>query len=160
MTTTRTPRSLGLPPWSLAVAAMLSVQLSAAWSMGVIAEVGASGTAWLRLTAGAVIFLALARPPLREIRRQDVPALLGLGVASGMMGVFFLAAIERIPLGTCVSIEFLGPLTVAAIRSHNKQALVWPLLALLGVVLLTEPWQGTIDPAGVGFAVGAAIGWG
>jgi inner membrane transporter RhtA len=149
-----------LPPWSLAVAAMLSVQLSAAWSMGVIAEVGASGTAWLRLTAGAVIFLALARPPLREIRRQDVPALLGLGVASGMMGVFFLAAIERIPLGTCVSIEFLGPLTVAAIRSHNKQALVWPLLALLGVVLLTEPWQGTIDPAGVGFAVGAAIGWG
>ena len=160
MTTTRTSRSLMLPPWSLAVAAMLSVQLSAAWSMGVIAEVGASGTAWLRLTAGAVIFLALARPPLREIRRQDVPALLGLGVASGMMGVFFLAAIERIPLGICVSIEFLGPLTVAAIRSHNKQALVWPLLALLGVVLLTEPWQGTIDPAGVGFAVGAAIGWG
>ena len=116
------------------MAAMLSVQLSAAWSMGLIAEVGAAGTAWLRLTAGALIFLALARPPLREIRRQDVPALLGLGVASGLMGVMFLAAIERIPLGTCVAIEFLGPLTVAAVRSHNKQALLWPLLALLGVV--------------------------
>jgi inner membrane transporter RhtA len=35
------------------------------------------------------------------------------------LGIFFLAAIERIPLGTCVSIEFLGPLTVAAIRSHK-----------------------------------------
>ena len=160
MTSTPASRSIGLPPWSLAVAAMLSVQLSAAWSMGLIAEVGAAGTAWLRLTAGALIFLALARPPLREIRRQDVPALLGLGVASGLMGVMFLAAIERIPLGTCVAIEFLGPLTVAAVRSHNKQALLWPLLALLGVVLLTEPWQGTIDPAGVGFAAGCRGGVG
>ena len=124
------------------------------WSVGLIAEVGAAGTAWLRLTAGALIFLALARPPLRSIRRHDVPALLGLGVASGLMGVMFLAAIERIPLGTCVAIEFLGPLTVAAVRSHNKRALIWPALALLGVVLLTEPWHGTIDPAGVGFAPG------
>ena len=97
MTSTPVSRTVGLPPWSLAVAAMLSVQLSAAWSMGLIAEVGAAGTAWLRLTAGALIFLALARPPLRKVRRQDVPALLGLGVASGLMGVMFLAAIERIP---------------------------------------------------------------
>ena len=120
MTTTRTVR---LPPWSLAIAAMLAAQLSAALSMNVIAEVGAAATAWLRLTAGAVIFLLLARPRVREIRRRDLPALLGLGVASGLMGVMFLAAIERIPLGTCVAIEFLGPLTVAAFRSHNKQAL-------------------------------------
>jgi inner membrane transporter RhtA len=138
---------------------MLSVQLSAAWSVGMIAAVGAAGTAWLRLTAGAVIFLVLARPPLREIRRHDVPALLGLGVTSGLMGVLFLAAIESIPLGTCVAIEFLGPVTVAAVRSRNKQALVLPVLALLGVVLLTEPWQGTINPAGVGFAAGSAVGW-
>jgi inner membrane transporter RhtA len=157
MTTTRTVR---LPPWSLAIAAMLAAQLSAALSMNVIAEVGAAATAWLRLTAGAVIFLLLARPRVREIRRRDLPALLGLGVASGLMGVMFLAAIERIPLGTCVAIEFLGPLTVAAFRSHNKQALAWPILALLGVVLLTEPWLGTIDVAGVGFALGAAVGWG
>ena len=152
--------TVGLPPWSLAVAAMLSVQLCAALSLDVIAAVGAAGTAWLRLTGGALIFLLLARPPLRDIRRQDVPALLGLGVASGLMGVMFLAAIERIPLGTCVAIEFLGPLTVAAFRSHNKQALVWPALALLGVVLLTEPWSGSIDPAGVGFAAAARVGWG
>jgi inner membrane transporter RhtA len=147
-------------PWTLAVAAMLSVQLSAALSIGVIAEVGAAGTAWLRLTAGALIFLAVARPPLRQIRRRDLPNLVGLGLASGLMGVMFLAAIERIPLGTCVAIEFLGPLTVAAVRTHNRQALGWPVLALLGVVLLTEPWQGAIDPAGVGFAVVAAAGWG
>jgi inner membrane transporter RhtA len=122
--------------------------------------VGAGGTAWLRLTAGALVFLAIARPPLRRIRRRDVPALLGLGVVSGSMTMVFLAAIDRIPLGTAVAIEFLGPLTVAAVRSSAARALVWPALALLGVVLLTQPWQGRVDAAGVGFAALAAVGWG
>ena len=149
-----------VPPWSLAVAAMLSVQLGAALSIDVIETVGAAGASWLRLAVGAVIFLALARPPLRDIRRADLPALVGLGVATGLMSVLFFAAIERIPLGTTVAIEFLGPLTVAAVRSASRRALVWPALALAGVVLLTEPWKGTIDLAGIGFAAGAAAGWG
>ena len=81
---------------------------------------GPAGTAWLRLSLGALIFLALARPPLRSVRRADVPALLGLGITTGLVTIGFLAAIERIPLGTAVAIEFLGPLTVAAIRSHSS----------------------------------------
>jgi inner membrane transporter RhtA len=144
----------------LAVAAMLSVQLGSALSVDVIATVGPAGTAWLRLTLGALVFLALARPPLRTIRRHDLPTLLGLGVATGLVSVTFLAAIERIPLGTAVAVEFLGPLTVAALRSGSRRALAWPALALLGVVLLTEPWLGEVDPAGLGFAALAAIGWG
>ena len=80
-------------------------------------------------------------------------------VTTGLVTIAFLAAIERIPLGTAVAIEFLGPLTVAAVRCHNRRALGWPALALVGVVLLTEPWQGDIDAAGVGFAALAAIGW-
>jgi inner membrane transporter RhtA len=144
----------------LAVAAMLSVQLGSALSVDVIATVGPAGTAWLRLTLGALVFLALARPPLRTIRRHDLPTLLGLGVATGLVSVTFLAAIERIPLGTAVAVEFLGPLSVAALRSGSRRALAWPALALLGVVLLTEPWLGEVDPAGLGFAALAAIGWG
>jgi inner membrane transporter RhtA len=149
-----------VPPWALAVAAIFSVQLGSALSVGLIADVGPAGTAWLRLSMGALIFLAIARPPLRELRRADVPALVGLGIATGLVTMTFLAAIERIPLGTAVAIEFLGPLTVAAIRSHSARALVWPVLALVGVVMLTEPWQGDIDLIGVGFAALAAIGWG
>ena len=57
--------------------AMLSMQLRAAWSMGLIAEVGAAGTAWLRLTEGDLIFLTLAWPPPRSVRCQDVPATRG-----------------------------------------------------------------------------------
>jgi inner membrane transporter RhtA len=155
----RVPNNVPVPPWGLSVAAMLSVQLSSALSVDLIATVGPAGTAWLRLSVGALIFLAIARPPLRTLRRHDVPVLLGLGVATGLMTIAFLASIERIPLGTAVAIEFLGPLTVAAVRSHSARALIWPALALLGVVLLTEPWAGDINLAGIGFAGLAAVGW-
>jgi len=157
--TSRAPHPAAVPPWALAVAAMLSVQLGSALSVDLISTVGPAGTAWLRLTIGALVFLGLARPPLRAVRRRDVPALMGLGVTTGLVTIAFLAAIERIPLGTAVAIEFLGPLTVAALRSHSTRALAWPVLALLGVVLVTEPWHGNINPAGLGFAVLAAIGW-
>jgi inner membrane transporter RhtA len=106
------------------------------------------------------VFVAIARPPVRQVRRADVPALLGLGVATGLLTVSFLAAIERIPLGTAVAIEFLGPLTVAAARSSDRRALVWPALAFGGVVLLTEPWHGELDLVGVLCAGVAAAGWG
>ena len=149
-----------IPPWSWAVAAMLSVQLGSALSIDLIDTVGPAGTAWLRLTMGAIVFVAVVRPPLRDIRRHDVPGLLGLGVTTGLVTISFLAAIERIPLGTAVAIEFLGPLTVAAARSHDRRALTSPAAALVGVVLLTEPWQGSIDPVGVLFAALAAVGWG
>lgn len=138
---------------------MLSVQLGSALSVDLIDTVGAAGTAWLRLTAGALVFLAIARPPLRSVRRADLPALLGLGVTSGIVTICFLAALDRIPLGTAVAVEFLGPLTVAAVRSHNRRALGWPALALVGVVGLTEPWEGDINGPGLGFAALAAVGW-
>jgi inner membrane transporter RhtA len=152
--------NLPVPPWGLAVTAILSVQLGSALSVNMIDAVGPAGTAWLRLSMGAVILLAIGRPPLRSIRRPDVLPLLGLGVTTGVMTVGFLAAVEHIHLGTAVAIEFLGPLTVAALRSHNRKALAWPALALGGVVLLTQPWQGDFNLVGVAWAALAAVGWG
>ena len=148
-----------VPPWGLAVAAMFSVQLGSALSVHLISTAGPAGTAWLRLSMGALIFLALARPPLHAIRRNDLPALIALGVTTGLQTIAFLAAIQRIPLGTAVAVEFLGPMTVAAVRGNSTRALAWPALALLGVVLLTEPWHCGINPAGLGLAGLAAIGW-
>src|ERR1044071_2834819 len=75
------------------------------------------------------------------------------------MNLVFLAAIARIPLGTAVAVEFLGPLTVAALRTHHTRALTWPALALLGVVLLTQPWRDDVNAAGLAFAGLAAVGW-
>ncbi|TLP79449.1 EamA family transporter [Nesterenkonia sphaerica] len=148
------------PPWLLAVVAIFAIQLTSALSVPLIELVGPGGTAWLRLSMGALLMLALVPPPLRSLRRGDAPVLLGLGIGMGLTTVAFLAAIERIPLGTAVAIEFLGPLTVAAVRSGSLRTTVWPVLALGGVVLLTEPWHSEFDVVGVGFALLAGIGWG
>ena len=151
--------STRVPPWLLAVAAMSTVQLGSALSVGLIKSDGPAGTAWLRLSIGALIFLAVARPPLRSIRRRDLPALLGLGVTTGLQTIAFLAAIDRIPLGTCVAIEFLGPLTVAAVRSHSKRALAWPALALAGVLVAHRALARHFNPAGIGLAALSGVGW-
>lgn len=153
-------RRPGLPPWTMAIAAMLAVQLANALSVPVIDQVGPAGTAWLRMCFGSALLWIVARPAIRSLRRADLPALLALGVVTGFMTTLFLSAVERIPLGTAVAIEFLGPLTVAGIMSKRRRALVWPLLAFVGVVLLTEPWSGSFDPVGVAFALGAGACWG
>ncbi len=153
-------RIASLPPWTLAVAAMLSIQFANALSVGVLREVGPAGTAWLRMCFGAAFLWMIARPQFSSIGRKDLPALLILGVATGFMTTFFLGAVQRIDLGTAVAIEFLGPLAVAGIMSKNRAALLWPGLALCGVVLLTEPWAGKIDLAGVGLALLSGVCWG
>jgi inner membrane transporter RhtA len=72
-----------------------------------------------------------------------------------------LALIQRIPLGLAVAIDFLGPLTVATIGVRRMRALIWPLLALAGVLLLSRDRAGWVgEPLGVLLAFGAATGWG
>ena len=149
-----------VPAWMLASAAMLSVQLGAAISVGLFDEIGVAGTAWLRLTLGALGFILIARPRYWQWSWREPRAPILLGVVSAGMTLCFLAAIDLLPLGTAVAIEFLGPLSVAAIHSHSRRALAWPALALVGVVLLTEPWQGTPSLLGIAFAALAGVGWG
>ena len=69
-----------------------------------------------------------------------------------------MAAVARLPLGTASALEFLGPLGVAVVRG-GRGRLQWPAFAAVGVVLLTEPWRGTVDLAGVAFALAAAACW-
>lgn len=149
-----------LPAWSLAVTAMASVQIGAAVSVGLFDSLGVTGTAWIRMTLAAIGFVLIARPRLRQWTLLELRAPIILGLVSAVMTVSFLASIDRLPLGTAVAIEFLGPLTVAAINSHNSQALTWPLLAFVGVVLMTRPWEGQPDLLGILYAVIAGTGWG
>lgn len=151
---------MGFPAWSLSVAAMLLIQLANALSVTVVEQVGPAGTAWLRMCFGALFLWLISRPRIRSIRPKDLPILLMLGLVTGSMTTFFLGALERIPLGTAVAIEFLGPLLVAGIASKRRSALAWPMLALIGVILLGEPWHGEIDLIGVGFALAAGACWG
>ena len=139
---------------------MLSVQFGAAVSISMFDDVGTAGTAWLRLTLGAVILVALVRPRYRQWTLRELRPALVLGLVSGVMTLSFLAAIDLLPLGTAVAIEFLGPLTVAALHSRSRQALAWPALAFAGVVLMTEPWQGSSSVLGIAYAVVSGVAWG
>ncbi len=149
-----------VPAWLLAVVAMLSVQVGAAVSIQLFDDVGVAGSAWLRLTLSAIVLIVLVRPRYWQWSLADLRAPILLGVVSAGMALCFLAALDRLPLGTVVAIEFLGPLTVAVLNSRSRRALAWPLLALLGVLLLTEPWRAQVDLIGIAWALAAAVGWG
>ncbi len=149
-----------IPAWLLAVAAIITVQCGAALATSQFETLGPAGTAWLRLTFGALIFVLIGRPTLSEYSRRDLQFAVILGVVSGLMTVAFLCALQRLPLGTAVAIEFLGPLGVGVARAHSRKALIWPIMAFLGVVAITQPWTGQIDLIGVLFACLAGAGWG
>lgn len=138
---------------------MLAAQLGAALSVSLFDQIGTAGTAWLRLTLGAVILLILVRPRLSAWSWPNVRVPILLGIVSGLMTLFFLAAIARLPLGTAIAIDFLGPLTVAVVTSRSRAAIVWPALALAGVLILTQPWAPGVDLIGVGFAALAGTMW-
>ena len=138
---------------------MACVQLGAALSTHLFTALTPAGSAWLRLAMAGAILLAATRPPIRRLPRPALGGALLLGATTGVLMLMYIEAIARIPLGTASAIEFLGPLTVAAARSRRPIALVWPALALAGVVALTQPWAGRLNLVGAGFAFGAAAGW-
>jgi inner membrane transporter RhtA len=143
---------------TMALASMLIVQVGLAVSVGLLDRLGPAGTAWLRLAWAAVILLVLVRPRLRAFTRSSLLAGAALGVATAGVTILFMAAMTRLPLGTASALEFLGPLAVAVVRGRRGTK-VWPALAAVGVVLLTEPWHGGIDLVGVAFALGAGVCW-
>ena len=143
----------------MAMCSMLTVQLGLGVSVGLIGDLGAEGTAWLRLTWAGLIFLVLGRSWRLRLTRTALTSGLLLGVATAGVTLLFMGAIARLPLGMASALEFLGPLGVAVARGSGRGRLTWPALAATGVVLLTEPWTGTADPVGVALALGAALCW-
>lgn len=142
----------------LAMASMLCVQVGLAASVGLIDVLGAEGTAWLRLAWAGVLLLAVVRPRFSQFSPAALKAGIALGVATAGVTMLFMAAIERLPLGTASALEFLGPLGVAAWRGRGA-ARAWTGLAAVGVLMLTQPWNGEADLIGVAFALGAAVCW-
>jgi inner membrane transporter RhtA len=137
---------------------MLCVQLGLAVSVGLFDRVGPEGAAWLRLAWAGVLLLVVVRPRPSTFRRSTFLACCALGVVTAGMTMLFMEAVARLPLGTASALEFLGPLTVAVTRGRGGKRL-WPVLAAVGVLLLTQPWRGGADLAGVGFALASAVCW-
>ena len=143
---------------SMALASMCCVQLGIAASIGLFDQIGAEGAAWLRLAWAGVVLGLVGRPWRATFSRSGLLTCVTLGVVIAAMTLLFMAAVSRLPLGTASALEFLGPLGVAIVRG-KAVARAWAVVAGAGVLLLTEPWHGTTDAVGVGFALAAAACW-
>ena len=151
-----------VPPVALVLTGITSIQFGAALAATLFDQAGPAGTSAIRLTFAALVLLAIWRP---WRRRHDAPALRLValfGLTLGAMNLTFYEALDRIPLGVAVTIEFLGPITVATVLSRRRLDLLWVALATFGIVLLAAPWQqgGGLDGVGVAFALIAAVFWG
>lgn len=144
----------------MATGSMVCVQIGLALSIGLMDRIGSEGAAWLRLSWAGLILLVVVRPRRTAFTRSTFMACVALGVVTASVTLLFMAALDRIPLGTASALEFLGPLGVAVAQGRGGRRILWPGLAAVGVVLLTDPWAGTVDPVGVFYALAAGVCWG
>ena len=149
-----------IPAGALVVGGIASTQLGAALAKGLFDDLGAGGTTFLRVAFAAIVLRILWRPPLggRTPRDLLLPAAFGVSLAS--MNLCFYEAIDRIPLGIAVTIEFIGPLGVAVAMSRRRLDFAWVVLAAVGIALFADRGEGgSLDPVGVGFVLAAAASW-
>jgi len=143
----------------MAAASMSCVQLGLALSVRLFDQLGPLGVAGLRLAWAGVLLVVLIRPRLRDFTGEDLLACCLLGAVTAGMMLLFMLAVARIPLGTASALEFLGPLAVSLYGPGGGHR-HWAAPAAVGVVLLTQPWQGGINPVGLAFALAAGACWG
>jgi inner membrane transporter RhtA len=144
---------------ALVLTGIVSVQVGAAFATTLFDEVGPGGTVFLRIAFAALLLLAIWRPPLRlptGAARRDV-ALLGVVLAG--MNLSFYLALDRIPLGIAVTLEFVGPLGVAIAGSRRRLDLLWVALAAAGLILLAPLPGSDLDALGVVMALLAGAFW-
>jgi inner membrane transporter RhtA len=147
-----------IPAVWLVVSGIISVQLGAAIAKDLFDLVPPTAMVWLRLITSAVILLLVARPGWTGHPGRDWLIVLGFGVSLMTMNWAIYQSFARIPLGIAVTIEFLGPLTLAVIGSRRLVDLIWVALAGIGVALLGLS-RARLTLAGVGFALVAAVAW-
>lgn len=147
------------PPAILVVFSIGSMQLGAAFAKSLFSEVGPAGMVFMRVGFAAIILFALCRPKWTPHTQFHFKALLSFGIALTLMNLSFYAAIERIPIGIAATLEFLGPLGLAALKSRERLDFLWVFLAFVGVLLLAPIRGEALDIWGVLFALVAAFCW-
>ena len=150
------------PPVGLLLLAIVSIQLGAALATRLFPILGAEGTVAVRIFISAVLLCLAARGRVGKfltVFAGHWRQLLPYGLCIATMNMFFYQAIDRIPLGAAVTIEFIGPLGVAALASRKPSHFAWVALAALGILLLSPLSGVDLDPLGILFAFLAGMSW-
>ena len=148
-----------IPPTLLVLVGVASVQFGAAFGKTLFDEVGPGGTVFLRVLFAAIVLAALFRPTLAGRSRADWRLVVSFGLVLVAMNLSFYEALERIPLGIAVTIEFVGPLGVAVAGSRRALDFVWVVLAAAGILLLSDFGTADLDTLGVALALLAGCFW-
>lgn len=148
------------PSPALVVGGIASVQFGSALAATLFHQIGPGGAVLLRLLTATIILALISRPRLDRIARRDLWLAAGFGLILAGMNLTFYHAIDRIPLGVAVTIEFVGPLGVAVMGSRRAFDLVWVVLAAAGILALMHGDVHSLDPLGVVLALTAGCLWG
>ena len=139
---------------------IISVQFGAAISVTIFDEVGVAGSTLLRLAFASLFLFLLSRPKVSQWSARQVKMAIAFGVTLAAMNLAFYFAIDILPVGIATTIEFIGPISIAAIFSRRLLDGLWVALAAAGVVLIAQPWSGgSLELEGVLMALLAAFFW-
>lgn len=140
---------------------ILSLQVGSGYATTLFDDAGASGVTAMRLGLSALILLVVFRPRPWVWTREQWRAVLVFGLTLASMNGFFYASIAQIPFGIAITIEFLGPLGLAAALSRRLRDLIWVGSAFAGVAFigLHNADTGELTVSGVVYALLAALSW-
>lgn len=144
---------------ALTLLGIASVQIGAALAIGLFEDLGPIGAVLVRTLLAGVMLIALWRPARASLDRGGLIDIAGFGLILAGMNTTFYLALDRLPLGIAVTLEFTGPLAVAILSSRRPRDLIWVALGAAGIVLLAPGIGDGLDPTGVAFALTAGAFW-
>jgi inner membrane transporter RhtA len=147
-------RGVGLAAGYVAIGS-IGIQISSAVAAQVFAVTGPMGASAMRYAIGALALLAIFRPNPRTRSKRRWGTIILYGASLAAMTMCLYTAIDRLPLGVAVTLEFLGPCAVALAHSRRAVDAVCALAALAGVALIAGP-AGAFDLLGYAAGLGAA----
>jgi inner membrane transporter RhtA len=143
---------------ALMTGSALSNQFGAATAALAFPVLGPAGVVAVRQWVAGAVLISTVRPRFASFTREQWRPVLALAVIFATMNLSLYTAIDRIGLGLAVTLEFLGPLSVALMASRRARDLGCALVAGAAVVVLARP-QPTTDYLGIGLALLAAACW-
>ncbi|MFN8187302.1 MAG: EamA family transporter [Gaiellales bacterium] len=148
-----------VPATWLVLGAVASMQFGAALGATLFDEIGPIGASFVRVALAAAVLGLVSRPTFRGRTRRELVTAVVFGLVLTGMNVCFYLALDRIPQGIAVTLEMTGPLVLALALSRRALDACWVAVAAAGIALLSGGDWGSLDSAGVAFALAAATLW-